>query len=733
VSDTSAPGEQAGEEGKTKAKGNAADKIIENCRDLIKQVVDIDGDNRLAAVDDLEFLSGDQWPDDIARAREIDMRPCITVNTLPTYLRQVTNDQRQNKGGIKVHPVDEDADVETAEVIQGLIRHIEYDSNADVAYDTAVNSAASNGFGWFRLVTEYSDETSFNQDIKFRRIRNPLTVYPGYHEQPDASDMKECAISIKMPRKEFERQYPNADMAGFDTLGGVGDWSDWVDDDFVRVAEYYRIEEEEATAVQLSNGETGWEDKLVELPPGVTVVKKRKGTRCKVMWSKLTAVEELESAEIKSKWIPVFPVYGDEIDIEGRVTRSGLIRHAKDPVRMNNYWLTKATEEVALRGLAPYIGAEGQFEGYEDDWAQANNRAFAFMTYKPVTIDGTLAPAPQRQQMADVPTGTLAMAMHSAENIQKTIGIFNAGLGAQSNEKSGRAILARQREGDVGTFHYTDNLNISRKHAGRCIISMLPHYYDTERAVRILGEDGSVSNATINEVNPTGKKSKDGKVRDVLNNVCAGAYDVTVTTGPTYTTARTEAAEYLTQVAQGAKDPATSSVVTFLAIKNSDIPGAEKATKMLEKLPTIAPLLEHEGEDGEEMIQTPKGPIPVSQAGQAIAGMDHALTQAEEAINRAGLLDKENKKRELDIKDKECEVKKYQAETDRIKADAELLNAKAANTGAVEAVQAAAVAAAREAVSLVLSGAQVSSSEIQPPAAPAAAPTVAPEQPAVPA
>lgn len=695
--DTAAPAvvdDQVSEGGET--KGKSANAIIKECRDLIKYVIDTDGDNRLQAVDDLEFLSGDQWPVDIARARDADGRPRLTINTLPTYLRQVTNDQRQNKGGIKVHPVDDEADVETAEVIQGLIRHIEYDSNADVAYDTAVNGAASNGFGWFRLVTEWSSEKSMLQDIKFRRIRNPLTVYAGYHEQPDGSDLKQLAISVKIKRDEFKREYPKADMAGFKELDN--EWADWHDDQFIRVAEYYRIEYEEAEVVLLSNGESGFKDKLLEMPAGVTIVKTRKGARAKVLWSKLTAVEELESEEIKCKWIPVFPVYGDEIDIEGEVIRSGLIRHAKDPVRMNNFWLTKATEEVALRGLSPFIGAEGQFEGHEETWSQMNNRAFPYAEYVPKSFEGILAPPPQRQQMADVPTGTLAMAMHAADNIQNTIGIFNSGLGKKSNETSGKAILARQREGDIGTFHYTDNLNLSRKQAGRCIISMLPSYYDTERAVRILGEDGTAAPAKINQPNTLKKKSKDGQVREVLNNVCAGTYDVTVASAPSYTTQRTEAAEYLTQVAQSAKDPATSQVVTYLAIKNADIPGAEEATAMLKKL--LPPnLIEAEaGDDGEEeMIQTPKGPIPASQAGAAIAGMDQALTQAEQALEQAKAGEVENKKRELDIK-------KFEADTDRMRADAELLNAQAAAAGASQTLNTVAINAAREAVSLMIQG-----------------------------
>jgi hypothetical protein len=592
--------EEGEEQQGTKPSKKDDDEIIKDCRDYMRHCIDFDGDNRANAVEDLEFGAGDQWPDNIKQARDADRRPCLTNNVLPTYLRQVTGDQRQNKGGIKVHPLDDDADSETAETVQGLIRHIEYESNADVAYDTAVNGAASNGFGYFRLVTEYERADSFNQCIKFKRIRNPLTVYfdPGA-EQPDGSDQTKCVISSKIKKEDYKRFYPKADMAGFDALRGNGDWADWCDDLFIRVAEFYRIEYTDATLVMLSNGETGWKDKLVELPEGVTIVKERDGQRKKVCWYKLSAVEVLERTEIKCDWIPVFPVFGDEVDIEGKVIRSGLIRYAKDPMRMYNFWMTTATEEVALRPKTPFIGAEGQFEGHEDTWSQANLRSFAYMEYKPVTIDGTLAPAPQRQAPADVPTGMLAMAMHAYENIQKTIGIYNAGLGAKSNETSGKAIIARQREGDVGTFHFTDNLNISRNHAGRCILSMLPYYYDTERDVRAIGEDGTPKQVTLNQPNISGKKSKDGQVREVLNNLRIGKYDCTVTSGPSYTTLRQETAESMVSLAQAA--PQLLDIAGDQMIRNMDWPGAHETADRMKRyiaLKTPGIIEPEEGEEG---------------------------------------------------------------------------------------------------------------------------------------
>jgi hypothetical protein len=405
------------------------DEVIKDAKNFLELCNTAYGENRTNELDDLNFLAGDHWPPEVRRDRELDGRPCLTVNKLPTFLHQVTNDQRQNVPGIKVSPVGNGADVQGAEIRQGIIRHIEYASNADVCYDTAVNSAAAIGEGYFRLITDYCRPDSFDQDIKFKRIRNPFTVYPDpLSEEPDGSDQKRCAISAKKPRKDHEREYPDSDGTKQGFTLGVGDPSnkDWIGADFVREMEFYRIEETPAVVVELSNGETGYEEDLIQLPPEVTIKRRRKSFRPRTMLYKLTAVDVLEATEILCPYIPVFPVYGDEIDLDGKVIRSGLIRNAKDPSKMYDFWMTSATEEVALRPKTPYIGAEGQFEGYEDDWNQANVRSFPYMEYKPVALDGELAPPPQRQPMADIPNGMLTMAMHANDNIKATTGLFDS-------------------------------------------------------------------------------------------------------------------------------------------------------------------------------------------------------------------------------------------------------------------------------------------------------------------
>jgi hypothetical protein len=623
----------------TPASGTDKDALIKEGKAYLELCTKVDGDNREAGMDDLQKLAGNHWDDKDKRQRLLDRRPCLTINKLPTFLHQVTNDQRQNVPSIKVSPVDSNADVETAETIQGLIRHIEYSSNADVAYDTAVNSAAAIGVGYFRLITDFCTPTSWDQDIRFRRIRNSFTVYMDpMSEEPDGSDQKRCMITSKMTRTDFKREYPDADASNEGFPLGLGDASnsDWLGEEFVRVAEYYRIEQTPATAVQLSNGETGWKDELVSMPPGVTVTAERKSFRPKTMLYKITALDILESTEIKCKWIPVFPVYGDEIDLDGKVIRSGILRNAKDPSMMYDYWMTAATEEVAMRTRTPYIGAEGQFEGYEDDWEAANTRNIPFLEYKPTALDGQMAPPPQRQPMIDIPQGVLTMAMHANDNIKATTGLFDSSLGALGNARSGTQERSQQRQGDMANFHFSDNLNRTVRHVGRCIISMLPGYYDAQRIVRVMGEDDSIKPAAVNQPIPPEQQQADaetGTIKTILNDLTVGEYDVTVSAGPSYSTLRQEAADSMIQF--GKSWPKLMDIAGDKVVKAMDWPGATEIAERIAK--TIPPNIR--GEDGEDknapVVNTPKGPIPVDQASQMLQEMDQHIQQLSQALQEA--------------------------------------------------------------------------------------------------
>ena len=604
------------------------ESILKDARDFLSSRISSESEMRQCALDDLKFLVSEQWPEDVAASRKADNRPCITVNKLPVYLHQVTNDQRQNRSSIKVHPVDDDADEEIAEIEQGLIRHIEYDSNADVACDTAVNSAAAIGFGYWRLVTEYASPDSFDQEVKFKRIRNPFTVYLGSHTEPDASDMMNAIITEELDKEEFKRQYPNAEL-GENVERGIGDGlKEWLSKDKMRLAEFYRVEITPEKLYRTDDGKNVLEG---DLQPGAQFAldakgqpKTRMSERRKVCWYKITGLEVLERSEIKCNWIPVFPVYGDEFDVDGKIYRSGLIRNAKGPSQMYNVWMTAATEEIGLRPKIPYIGALGQFDS-DKKWGNANVRSYPYMEYDPVSVDGNMAPAPQRQPMSDVPSGVLAMAMHAADDIKATTGIFNASLGAQGNETSGKAILARQKEGDVGSFHYTDNLNRSKRHCARCILWMIPFYYDTERVLRVMDSDETVKHVAVNKQIPPEQQQPDpetGAIKTVLNDLTVGKYDVTIDTGPSYTTQRQEMADAMINLGQSW--PQLMQVAGDLLVKNMDWHNADKIAERIKR--SIPPQII--GPDEDQPPIPPEVQDAMQQKDMQIQELTHALDEA---------------------------------------------------------------------------------------------------------
>lgn len=628
------PREDPNRDASEQAKDTDDDGIISECMDRMRISMAADGENRTNGLDDLAFLKGDQWDERIKQQRALDGRPCLTINKLPTFLHQVTNSQRQNVPSIKVHATSDDK-MKLAEVVQGAIRHVEYASNADVAKDTAVNSAAAIGFGYFRLITRYCEDNGFDQEIAFSRIRNPFTVYfdPAAVEI-DGSDQQWCILSVKMPRSEFKVEYPDADPCDFGVVRGLGDrYEDWITAEEVRIAEYYRIYREKVTAVLLSNGESGWKDKLIELPPGVTIVKERKSTRNVVQWFKLSGLQVLERAEIPCKWIPVFPVWGDEIDLDGRVYRRGLIRDAKDPARMYNFWMTSATEEVGLRPKAPYIGAEGQFEGYETKWAQANTRSFPYLEYKPKTLAGQLAPPPSRQPMADVPVGVLQMAMHASDDVKATTGIFDASLGARSNETSGVAIQRRDRQGETANYHYIDNLNTTLRHVGRCILDMWPKVYDGTRTLKIMGADGKVSSVEVNK--PDIEQDETGQaVQTIMNDMSAVAdFGVTISVGPSYDTLRQEAVDGMLQTAQNW--PKLMDIAGDKVVRSMDWPMAEEIADRIEK--TIPPELRSDEDSGDNpnTVDTPFGPVPQEQLPAMLGQLKQQMDQMQQALQEA--------------------------------------------------------------------------------------------------
>lgn len=658
------PPDSEGAEEVEEAVSPELDDLLADARKFLELCKELNSQNNQDALDDLRFLSGgvNQWDAQDAAQRNLDGRPMITVNKLPTFLHQVTNNLRQNKMGVKVHPASSGANVDNARVRQGIIRHIEYDSNATVAYSTAGCSAAAIGFGYYRIVTEWVPG-KFYQDMKFRRIRNPFTVhFDPLSESPDGSDAKRVLIESRMTRAEFKRKWPKAEAN--DTALAIGDTdlaTNWMFTDEVVVAEYYRVEERPATLCLLENGETGWKDELPQEFHDL-IIQEREDFKRKVMLYKITGCDKLEETEIKCYWIPVFPVYGDELDIDGKVIRSGLVRHSKDSLKMYNYWMTCATEEVALRPKTPYIGAVGQFQGFEVDWAQANRKSFPYLQYQPVTVEGNLAPAPHRQPMVDIPSGMLQMAMHANDNIKATTGLFDSSLGARGNATSGKQELAQQRQGDISNFHFLDSLQNTVKHSARCINWMIPHYLDSRRIVKIMGDDEVISAVEINAPNA---------INEIMNDMTGGEYTVTVESGPAYQTLRQEAAELFSDMAHNNIE--LMKIAGDLIIGEMDIPGAQKIAARIKK--SIPPQLT-EGENPEDRNSVDG---KLEQIGQIKQQIDMQQQQMEEQAQM--LAEMEQKAKDATIKAREAQTK-VDVDTIALEADRQVFKAEVARLAA---------------------------------------------------
>lgn len=634
-----------------------------------------ESENRKAWIDDVRFARlGEQWPDGVKRQREIDGRPCLTINRMPAMLRQVVNDARQNKPAIKVHPVDSGAKRETAEILNGLIRNIEYTSNADVAYDTALDHAVTGGFGYFRIDVDYACDDEFDLDIKICRIANPLTVYGDENSTAaDSSDWNKAFITELYTESEFEKRWKGAEKSNWES--SYRDLPDgWRDNELVRVAEWWAREEVPAKLLKLSDGMVLYVNEYMRIKDildaqGITVVGDRATKTNKVTQKIISGAEVLEENEWAGKYIPIVPVYGDEVMVEGKRHWISLTRWAKDPQQMFNYWRTASTELVALAPKAPYLGPKGAFNTDANKWATANNVSYPYIEY-----DGGVMP--QRQPFAGPPAGALQEALNASDDMKSTMGIYDAALGARSNETSGRAILQRQRESDTATFNYIDNLSRAIRHAGRVMVDLIPKVYNAPRIIRVIHEDGSNESVPINQPftpdqakSPQAQAYEAGKTQETVDgltriyDVTTGKYDVTCEAGPSFSTKREEAAAQMMEL--GRMFPPMMQVAGDLLVKNLDWPGADDIADRLKamlppQLQGQSPQVMQMRQQMQQMDQMAKQ--AVSQLSQQIAQLQQQLQQEKSHDAQAML--------QADIDRKKLEIDEYNAVTNRMKVTA---------------------------------------------------------------
>lgn len=551
----------------------ANDKRIEDAKKYLRFANDADSYNRQDALDDLKFSSGDQWPVEVQNSRNLEARPCLTINKLDGFIRQVCNQQRQARPRMKAHSMNSAANAKVADILTGIFKHIEVNSDADTAYDTAFEFAVRMGWGYWRVVTDYVREDSFDQEIYIKPIPNPFTVYYDPNSQmPDGSDAESCLITEVMSKKDFKAQYPNADDGGNFNMRGNGDAdADWIMKEDIRVAEWWYTERKKTKLLLFSDGTQVYKEDApseeIMAAAGIEVVAERDTMRKVIKWAKLTGMEVLDESTWIGKYIPIIPVYGQQLIVDDKRKKYGIVRMAKDPQRMYNYWRTALTESVALAPKAKWLLAEGQDEGHENEWNLANIKATPVLRYKQKDIEGQPAPVPQRLQPEPPAAGIVEATSAINNDLQTVVGIFDPNQFMQGNQ-SGKAIRGQQMQIDLSNFHYYDNLTRSLKQTGRVILDLIPKIYDKERVMRIIGYDNQPEMVTINQ-----RIVDENGAEKILNDVTVGEYDVYMDTGPGYQSKRQEAVEAMIPLLQA--NPELFNAAGDLVFRNMDFPGAD--------------------------------------------------------------------------------------------------------------------------------------------------------------
>lgn len=660
---------------KKMAESDSNMSLLQTARERARDGATYWKENWEAAEDDLKFLGGEQWPSQVRTERELEQRPCLTNNVLPTFVDQVLGDQRQNKPSIKVSATEvvrvkdvetgEDTtlkisnvagsnDYELAEVLGGLIKNIEYNCEAETEYDIAFQSAVESGMGYLRVRSDYLANDSFEQDLLIECIQNQFAVVIDPNaKKRDKSDMNWCFIDDTMEREAFREMYPDATADPVED-NSVNDYGSWFTEKTVKVSEYFTREPVIRELVLMSDGKSYWKDELKDvvdelLESGVSIVRERKVKTFKVMWRKITGCNVLEGPiELKCSTIPVVPVWGKSLTIKKREVFRSIIRHSKDAQRMLNYWDSAATESVALAPKAPFVGSEGHIEGRETEWENANTQNQSILTYVP-QYQGDRGP--QRAQAAQTPAAEITLGLNSQDKIKSTLGLYDASLGAAGAETSGRAILARQRQGDRGTFTYIDNLTKAITRIGKLLVELIPYTYDTERVVRLKFPDETEDFVTLNQQVLDEDKGEWVTIHDLS----IQKYDVVVTTGPAFSTQRVEAAEAMIQFAQAV--PNAAGAIADLIAMNMDWPNADIIAERMKKIIPANLLTNDEREKLAEDMPEQTEPTPEQQ-------VQMLELEAKKAESEADIV-----KAQLSTEEAQIKLQQIQSEAERGNSD----------------------------------------------------------------
>jgi hypothetical protein len=623
--------------------------IIKAARERMDESYTSEQPHRERAEDDMRFVIGDQYDDEERREREAEGRPCLTINIMAQNVRQVTGQIRSLNPAIRVSPADSAANKDTASVIEGMIRHIENKCDASSVYEAATESAAASSIGYWRVRADYCDEGTFDQEILIERVYNPFAVFlDPFAKHPTRKDARYGFIVEEMPRETFIEAYPKArpaDVTSDHKLTGI---EQWCSADSVVVAEYFWIEHDEYEVVNINGQAVKVSDLPPEFPKADPVTgrafKRRTVRKPKVMWAKISAHDVLEGPmEFPSRYIPIIAVTGEEWHLGEETYRSSVIRFAKEPQRLYNYAVSTQAEVTALQPKAPFMVATTQIAGLEDIWSEAGTKNRAYLPYVPDENVG----APQRVSPPIASQALITQIQFAAEDIKRTTGIYDASLGARSNETSGRAILARKEESQNATSIYSDNMVKAVQHTGTIIVDMIPRIYDAQRIVRVLGEDGQEKMETINQM----LMGQDGPVR--MNDMSLGKYDVRIAVGPSYSSKREETRAGMEEFFRAY--PQAAPLLGDLYAKTLEWTDADRAAERLRKMLPPGVAEEQEEDMSPEQVQAKQAQMQQQQAEAAMQQEAQEIAKAK-AIAEAKEADADARKAAAEADKAEIEV-----------------------------------------------------------------------------
>jgi hypothetical protein len=637
-----------------KASKAQRDKLA-TLRDRFEKAKEADQENRELALEDLRFLHepGEQW--DAQSKSERGDRPCYEFNKLRVTVKRIVNDMRANRPAGKVLGTEE-GDKDTAEILEGLIRNVWNVSDGDTTIDQAAEYQVGAGMAAWRVTTQYSSDTAWEQDIVIEGFRNPLCVYVDPAAQdPMYRDARYWFVVSKIAKEVFEKKYPKQETADFEDGAEFDDDDEWDDGEYVRIVEYWYKEPAPRTVVMLSDGRTVYAEEAAQIAqsqPELQVLRSREVMTDQVKMCIASGNAILEEADWAGSQFPFVMVHGERVCVDGKNMWWGVTRFAKDAQRAYNFSRTLAVETVALSPQAKWWATPEQASGHTEKWAEAHKKNYPFLLFN---ADPKQPGAPQRMGGAEIPAALVQEIQIASEDIKAVTGIFDASLGNRSNETTGVAIRARQAQGEIAVFNYMDNLAKGVRRTWEILVDLIPKIYDTPRMVRLLGVDGAEKFAQVNAVDPmTG---------ETVNDLSRGKFDVTVTVGPSFSTQRQEASEVY--MALGQANPAVWGIAGDLIFKALDLPYSDKIAERLKLM--LPPQIQQMESQGKEL--PPEAQAAMAQAEQAMAMVDQQAAALEEAAEKmeAEASDLEATKAEIkgmiaDLKVQEANLRTFEAQ-----------------------------------------------------------------------